>query len=360
MNMKRATRSDAAVAALLVWIGVCGLGGSSAEAALLNLTQRPPDITSFFLDVHYSASAGEFVATGDAAAFNIAGEAEAYCGITAGQFSILLELTPTGSPISGTLTISGWIPGLVTAPPAPPLQPSTASAGIRVSATPKRRAATAKFVRRVAGRRTPSPKTAYLSGARKAKATDRKRGNASRLRKPARKNNSRVGRQVRKSKSAAGRPAPRPGTNRHGSIASRKRTAPKSNLNKRGARRKRAKPPPTATIPPIGLPSPPSVILLTGTISQFGFSPQGGEIFEFLFDVTGGALSQYYSGQAMVILNAGNTGFDGTFVRDFANSGFDGVSNTFPNAPEPSTGTLMLSLIGSGLAAGAFRRRRRR
>lgn len=96
--------------------------------------------------------------------------------------------------------------------------------------------------------------------------------------------------------------------------------------------------------------------LLTGNITEFGFmdSP-GGEIFEFVFDVTGGDLAPQFGPLGGVILDAVDSGFGGTFDTSFANSGFSGVSDTAP-IPEPATG---LSLL-MGAAVWQARRRSRK
>lgn len=100
--------------------------------------------------------------------------------------------------------------------------------------------------------------------------------------------------------------------------------------------------------------------LLTADLTAFGFfdSP-GGDIFEFLFDVTGGdlAIPQFYGAPgpgsiAGVIMDAMGSNFGGTFDVDFDNGFFGfGVSDT-AMVPEPAT--LFLVLI-----AGAFVRRRK-
>lgn len=58
--------------------------------------------------------------------------------------------------------------------------------------------------------------------------------------------------------------------------------------------------------------------LLTGTLSEFGFSePPGGELFEFFFKATDGRLQAYYSANGILVLNAVNSGFKGRFDTDF-------------------------------------------
>lgn len=92
--------------------------------------------------------------------------------------------------------------------------------------------------------------------------------------------------------------------------------------------------------------------LLTGSIAQFGFLSGGGEIFEFLFDVTGGDLAGSFGTQVGVIVDAQDTGFDGSFAGSFSNFGF-GVSDTGV-IPEPAT----LGMVISGVLCLVGRRRR--
>lgn len=96
--------------------------------------------------------------------------------------------------------------------------------------------------------------------------------------------------------------------------------------------------------------------LLTGTLTAFGFpNAPGGNVFEFLFQVTGGALATpaYYGlpGSTVgVILNAGANGFNGSFASSFNNNGGmagmgAGVADTAP-IPEPAALTpLALALL---------------
>lgn len=96
--------------------------------------------------------------------------------------------------------------------------------------------------------------------------------------------------------------------------------------------------------------------LLTGNITEFGFmdSP-GGEIFEFVFDVTGGDLAPQFGPLGGVILDAVDSGFGGTFDTSFANSGFSGVADTAP-IPEPATSLLLL--IGAAVCQARRRSRK--
>jgi hypothetical protein len=107
----------------------------------------------------------------------------------------------------------------------------------------------------------------------------------------------------------------------------------------------------TGTVPGLGLASG---TLLTGDITDFGFETGGGEIFEFLVDVTGGDLASAFGRQAGIILDANDSGFGGSFEQSFANTEFQGVADTFgAPVPEPASVLVWLSVLvvgGGGLA----------
>jgi hypothetical protein len=117
-----------------------------------------------------------------------------------------------------------------------------------------------------------------------------------------------------------------------------------------------------------------SGLLLQGDITNFGFqdpvppfNPALGEgsIFEFVVNVTGGALHApyYVDDTAGIIMNIGNASgappFTGVFTSAFENSGLTGLSDTFPmanpNVPEPSS----VVLLGLALVPLAWRLSRR-
>ena len=114
--------------------------------------------------------------------------------------------------------------------------------------------------------------------------------------------------------------------------------------------------------------------LLVGTLSTgpsgtaFGFMdpPIGGNIFEFLFTVTGGdpTVVSKFGGLGAgggVILDAwfqnGGTPFSGLWTSDFSNDGWSGVSDSFSmspvTAPEPSS--ILVTLLGAALWAGLIK-----
>lgn len=101
--------------------------------------------------------------------------------------------------------------------------------------------------------------------------------------------------------------------------------------------------------------------LLVGTLDKFGYmDPPGGELFEFVFKVTGGDLAPYYGAEADVQLHATGAGFDGTFDQGFSNivdyGDFQlatGTADTFAPVPEPASAALVLL----GIAALRIRRR---
>ncbi|MBL7215075.1 MAG: PEP-CTERM sorting domain-containing protein [Phycisphaerae bacterium] len=99
--------------------------------------------------------------------------------------------------------------------------------------------------------------------------------------------------------------------------------------------------------------------LLTGNITGFGFDETGGEVLEFVFNVTGGDAADLY-GDGSIGIIMGFTGFSGgSWGGDFDNCyGFPGegygnaVSDTAPVVPEPATLVL--------LAGGALLLKRRK
>ncbi len=100
--------------------------------------------------------------------------------------------------------------------------------------------------------------------------------------------------------------------------------------------------------------------LLTGQLTQFGFPPPpGGDVFEFVFKVTGGDLAPYYNGQVGVEATAlTGSGFDGSFGDSFNSPASQTVSDNFPvgSVPEP---TSVIVWAGFGLLASGFGRFRR-
>ncbi len=100
--------------------------------------------------------------------------------------------------------------------------------------------------------------------------------------------------------------------------------------------------------------------LLLGMVTDFGFLSGGNDLFEFLFEVTGGSLAGLFGGSGAtvgIILNAGNSTFTGSFMSDFDNliggvaGTGSGVSDTAP-IPEPTT-----LLLAGLLVPFALRRR---
>lgn len=115
-------------------------------------------------------------------------------------------------------------------------------------------------------------------------------------------------------------------------------------------------------IPALGA-TDPLAPLLTGTVSQFGFQdPPGGDLFEFVFDVTGGSLANHLGTKTGVILNAMGLDpqFNGSFATSFSNvNNFGmGISDTFVAVPEPSSLALLLCACLGVLATRCWRRRR--
>lgn len=94
------------------------------------------------------------------------------------------------------------------------------------------------------------------------------------------------------------------------------------------------------TISPIAT----SGTLLTGTLANFGFQNSGGDVFGFVFNITGGDLAPYYHSQVAVNLTATGSGFTGSFTTPFATSAYAGVADNFyytTSVPEPSAGLIL-------------------
>ena len=104
-----------------------------------------------------------------------------------------------------------------------------------------------------------------------------------------------------------------------------------------------------------------SGVLLTGSVSAFGFRNTGGDPFEFKFNITGGSLAPVFGAQVGLILEAHST-FNGSFASNFNNLLGDtpgtgsGTSDVAPVIPEPSTKFLVV-LAGCFLLTGGFARK---
>ena len=94
--------------------------------------------------------------------------------------------------------------------------------------------------------------------------------------------------------------------------------------------------------------------LLTGSLVDFGFLDTGTflDVFDFLFDVTGGSRAGLFgAGQIGVLMIAARSTFTGGFTQNFASTRIKG---TIGRVPEPAT------LWLAGLALGAIGVMRRR
>jgi hypothetical protein len=92
--------------------------------------------------------------------------------------------------------------------------------------------------------------------------------------------------------------------------------------------------------------------LLTGTVTGFGFQNNGTtDLFDFTFDVTGGALASYFADSVGVSLQSERSNFADSFKTNFGG----GAKGTLGNVPEPAS----LVLFGAGvLGLGAAGRKR--
>lgn len=94
--------------------------------------------------------------------------------------------------------------------------------------------------------------------------------------------------------------------------------------------------------------------LLTGTLTQFGYqNPPGGQVFDFIFTVTGGDMASLYGSKAGVNLSYVGNDFKGVFTSNFSNTGM-GETDTF-SVPEPAS----MMVLAGGLLCAAIRRRRK-
>lgn len=106
--------------------------------------------------------------------------------------------------------------------------------------------------------------------------------------------------------------------------------------------------------------------LLTAEITDFGFNDPGGttDLFDFLFDVTGGLLADLFGGISAdigVTLTSEQSSFGGSFIADFdgaakGNIGRGLAPPDFETVPEPDP----LVLFSMALAGIAFARRKLR
>lgn len=115
--------------------------------------------------------------------------------------------------------------------------------------------------------------------------------------------------------------------------------------------------------------------LLTATLTTgpsgtaFGFmDPPGGNIFEFLFNITASdaaasdaTILNDFGGLGAtggVIIDAwfenGGTPFDGTWMNNFSNDGISGVSDAFsrPSATVPEPASVLVTLLGAAVWMG--------
>jgi hypothetical protein len=99
-------------------VGITIFNESPARGSTLDLQQQNPDLYAGFLTADYtpsSGSTGSFTATGWPISFNVSGTSEPdYPTINGGTYSLSASITKTGLPLSGSLNVTGTIPGLAT------------------------------------------------------------------------------------------------------------------------------------------------------------------------------------------------------------------------------------------------------
>lgn len=98
--------------------------------------------------------------------------------------------------------------------------------------------------------------------------------------------------------------------------------------------------------------------LLSGSLAEFGFTPDGeigAPTFEFVMNVTGGALAKAFGGIGghFGMTLSSFSSFAGAFDSNYR--GRAGMADAFGQVPEPAT----LSLLGFGIAAVSLRIRRK-
>ena len=105
-------------AAVFGCVGITIFGESPAKGSTLDLQQQNPDLYAAFLTAQYNPSSGRtgsFTATGWPISFNISGSnTPDYPTIDGGTYSLSASVTQTGLPLSGSLDVTGTIPGLAT------------------------------------------------------------------------------------------------------------------------------------------------------------------------------------------------------------------------------------------------------
>jgi hypothetical protein len=105
-------------AAMFGCVGITIFDESPAKGSTLDLQQQNPDLYAGFLTAQYnpsSGSTGSFTATGWPISFNISGTSTPdYPTINGGTYSLSASISQTGLPLSGSLNVTGTIPGLAT------------------------------------------------------------------------------------------------------------------------------------------------------------------------------------------------------------------------------------------------------
>jgi hypothetical protein len=109
--------------------------------------------------------------------------------------------------------------------------------------------------------------------------------------------------------------------------------------------------------------------LVTGAAgTAFGYGDGSDNIFQFLFNVTGGSLESAFGGHGAgggIVLSAefggnpGDTPFTGSWFSSFNNNGSDSPNGAIDSFAVPEPSSILLVLVGGVLLAGARRCRQK-
>ena len=99
-------------AAVFGVIGILSCECLPAMASSLDLSAQPPDLSAGYLNVTYDATTGTLSTVGWPMSFNTGGNTPEHASVVGGNYDLTAHLTQSGVPVSGSLKITGTIPGL--------------------------------------------------------------------------------------------------------------------------------------------------------------------------------------------------------------------------------------------------------